>query len=243
MAKPTERKKRQPISKKLTKRKAGRPKKPVVPIIPPGLTAKESRFVEEYCVDLNATQAAIRAGYSKKSAESIGCENLSKQKISAAVADWKRRLAERLDLTREDLVRRLLPLTNSNIFDYARVTESGDPFPDFSSVTREQAAAVSELETHDYVDGRGEDARSVRKVRFKLYDKPGAVMNAAKLLGLVEDKVKQSGEITIKTQRDEIEAQTNAMDHETVKAAAAITKKHIENCEAELKALLAGGKA
>ena len=43
-----------------------------------GLTAKQSRFVEEYLVDLNATQAAIRAGYSPDSAREIGCENLTK---------------------------------------------------------------------------------------------------------------------------------------------------------------------
>ena len=41
-----------------------------------GLNARQQRFVEEYLVDLNATQAAIRAGYSKKTAREIGCENL-----------------------------------------------------------------------------------------------------------------------------------------------------------------------
>ena len=50
------------------------------------LTAKQARFVEEYMVDLNATQAAIRAGYSKKSSYSIGQENLKKPVISDAIA-------------------------------------------------------------------------------------------------------------------------------------------------------------
>lgn len=49
------------------------------------LTDKQQRFVEEYLIDLNATQAAIRAGYSEKTAYSIGNENLSKPEISDAI--------------------------------------------------------------------------------------------------------------------------------------------------------------
>ena len=53
---------------------------------PVGLTARQQRFVDEYLVDLNATQAAIRAGYSKKTAKSVGHENLTKPDVKAAVA-------------------------------------------------------------------------------------------------------------------------------------------------------------
>ena len=50
------------------------------------LTGKQQRFVEEYLVDMNATQAAIRAGYSEKTARNIGCENVTKPDIQAAIA-------------------------------------------------------------------------------------------------------------------------------------------------------------
>lgn len=56
------------------------------------LTNKQLRFVDEYLVDLNATQAAIRAGYSPKTAGVIGAENLEKPKISAAI---EKRMAEK----------------------------------------------------------------------------------------------------------------------------------------------------
>ncbi len=49
------------------------------------LTAKQARFVEEYLIDLNATQAAIRAGYSERTAEKIGSENLRKPEVAAAI--------------------------------------------------------------------------------------------------------------------------------------------------------------
>ncbi|WP_259343218.1 terminase small subunit [Bordetella avium] len=51
------------------------------------LIAKQRRFMEEYLVDLNATQAAIRAGYSKKTARQIGEENLSQPDIAKAVQE------------------------------------------------------------------------------------------------------------------------------------------------------------
>ena len=49
------------------------------------MNARQKRFVDEYCIDLNATQAAIRAGYSPKTARFIGTENLTKPNIKAAI--------------------------------------------------------------------------------------------------------------------------------------------------------------
>ena len=57
-----------------------------------GMTAKQKRFCDEYLIDLNATQAAIRAGYSEKTAKDIGCENLAKPNIKAYIAE---RMAEK----------------------------------------------------------------------------------------------------------------------------------------------------
>ncbi len=65
------------------------------------LTAKQERFVAEYLIDLNATQAAIRAGYSEKTAQMIGSENLSKPIISAAVAAAVAKRTERTEITQD----------------------------------------------------------------------------------------------------------------------------------------------
>jgi phage terminase small subunit len=62
------------------------------------LNPKQQRFVDEYLVDLNATQAAIRAGYSRNSARQIGDENLSKPDIAAAVAMAKKERSERTEI-------------------------------------------------------------------------------------------------------------------------------------------------
>ena len=68
------------------------------------LTQKQQRFVDEYLVDLNATQAAIRAGYSQKTAYSIGAENLQKPLMRTAIAARQRETARNLTLSREDVV-------------------------------------------------------------------------------------------------------------------------------------------
>ena len=68
------------------------------------LTAKQERFVEEYLVDLNATQAAIRAGYSKKTARDIGYENLTKPDIRAAIVEKRKEISRRVDLTIDDVI-------------------------------------------------------------------------------------------------------------------------------------------
>ncbi len=61
-------------------------KRPASPTARPGLSPKQARFVDEYLVDLNATKAAERAGYSAKTAYSIGQENLRKPEIQAKIA-------------------------------------------------------------------------------------------------------------------------------------------------------------
>ena len=72
------------------------------------LTPKQSRFVEEYLVDMNATQAAIRAGYSKKTARQIGDENLSKPVIQKALTEAIQVRSERTQVTQDYVLKRLI---------------------------------------------------------------------------------------------------------------------------------------
>jgi hypothetical protein len=77
-----------------------------------GLTGKQRLFVTEYLIDLNGTQAAIRAGYSRESARSIACENLTKPDIAEAI---DRALAERPGITRTRIVDELAKIGFSDI--------------------------------------------------------------------------------------------------------------------------------
>lgn len=72
------------------------------------LTDKQKRFIEEYLVDLNATQAAIRAGYSEKTAYSIGEENLKKPEIKRSIEEAQLNRSSRVQITQDDVIRMLI---------------------------------------------------------------------------------------------------------------------------------------
>ncbi|MCT8848245.1 terminase small subunit, partial [Glaesserella parasuis] len=74
------------------------------------LTDKQQRFVEEYLIDLNATQAAIRAGYSADTARQIGAENLSKLVIQEAIQEAQNKRAARVNVTQDDVLKGLLEI-------------------------------------------------------------------------------------------------------------------------------------
>lgn len=71
------------------------------------LTPKQQLFIREYLVDLNATQAAIRAGYSKKTAYAIGKENLHKPQIKKAITEAIKKRAKKIDISAEYVLEKL----------------------------------------------------------------------------------------------------------------------------------------
>lgn len=157
------------------------------------LTPKQERFVAEYLIDLNATQAAIRAGYSAKTAGAVGHENLRKPEIAKAVQEAMKAREQRTEITQDRVLQELAKLGFANMHDYMRITPEGEPVADLSQLSRDQAAAITEFTVEDFTDGRGEDARDVRRVKFKLADKRAALVDIGKHLGMFKDKVELSG--------------------------------------------------
>lgn len=76
------------------------------------MTAKEQKFCDEYLVDLNATQAAIRAGYSQKTARQIATENLSKPHISEYLQQKRSKLSEKLELDHQWVLNRFKAISD-----------------------------------------------------------------------------------------------------------------------------------
>lgn len=157
------------------------------------LTPKQARFVDEYLVDLNATQAATRAGYSAKTAQPASSRLLSNVMVKQEIEKRQAKLSEKAMVTAERVVMELAKIGFANMQDYMRAGPQGDPYLDFSALTRDQAAALSEVTVEDFKDGRGEDARDVRRVKFKLHDKRAALVDLGKHLGIFTEKVEMSG--------------------------------------------------
>ena len=74
---------------------------------PEGLTPKQQRFVDEYLVDLNATRAAVRAGYSARNADKIGPELLGKTRVAEAVAAATAARVSRTEVTQDYVLKNL----------------------------------------------------------------------------------------------------------------------------------------
>ena len=89
------------------------------------LTPKQERFVDEYLVDLNATAAAKRAGYSEKSASRIAIELLNKTHVSAAIQERRAKLRGKLEISQEAVLQELASIAFANGTDFVTVTGAG----------------------------------------------------------------------------------------------------------------------
>lgn len=141
------------------------------------LTDKQRRFVSEYLIDLNATQAAIRAGYSKKTADRIGPELLGKTCVSEAIQEAIAARERRTAITQDRVLEELAAVAFANGTDFARVTDgNGDiEFVPTDSLSPEKKRAIS----------------SIKQGRFgtqvSTYDKVRALELLGKHLGMFSD--------------------------------------------------------
>lgn len=189
---PAKKKVRRQIVKKHPPKKK---KTPVKKVWKP--TAKQQRFIEEYPVDFNATKAAQRAGYSKKTSHSIGHENLTKPEIQQAIQKLVGKLSLNAGVTAERVLAEIAKIGFANLGDYFRISDQGEPYIDLSDLTDDQMAALQEITVEDFTDGRGDNSRDVRRVKIKMLDKLNALEKLGKNFALFVDRVKLEGEIKI----------------------------------------------
>lgn len=169
------------------------------------LTDKQKKFVEEYLIDLNATQAAIRAGYKPENAQQIGSENLSKLVISEAIQKAMNKRSARTEITQDMVLNELAKIAFSNGSDFAKVTtkkckrqvwdqesetyvekEVDEQFVeliDTDKLSPEKKAAIAEISEGKF------------GISVKSCDKVKALELLGKHLGMFKDKVEVNGNI------------------------------------------------
>jgi phage terminase small subunit len=153
-----------------------------------GLSKKQELFVSEYLVDLNATQAAIRAGYSRRDARNAGYRNLRQPQVKAAIDKAQAPRLAKLALDADTVLTELTRIARANLLDYMRFDEDGAPIVDLSQLDRETAAPLSEVVVEEFLAARpGRPA--VRRVRFRLHDKLAALDKLARHFGLLRERV------------------------------------------------------
>jgi phage terminase small subunit len=142
------------------------------------LGPKQNRFIAEYLVDLNATQAAIRAGYSPRTAEQQGSRLLTNAEVAKAVSEAQERRASRIEVKQDDVLRVLLRHLN---FDPATVYGEHGSLLSVKEMPLEARLAVQSLEWGEHGP----------KVKFWSKDK--ALELGMRHLGLLKDKQEVSG--------------------------------------------------
>ena len=145
------------------------------------MTKKQQRFVEEYLIDLNATQAAIRAGYSVKTANEQGAQNLAKLSIQEAIAQ---EMAERSKRTGVNQDRVVLELAKIAFVNPKNLINSKDASIK-ADATDDDLACVQSIKVKTMYGDKG---TSVER-EVKLYDKQRALEQLGKHLGMWNDKI------------------------------------------------------
>jgi phage terminase small subunit len=190
------------------------------------MTPKQEAFVREYLIDLNATQAAIRAGYSPATANEQASRLLANVSVAAAVQEAKNKRAARTEITQDRVLaelakigfadmRKLLRWTgNATRFDEGSAEETGDveisvanfvQLFDSDTLDDDIAACIAEV---------SQTREGVLKV--KLHDKQAALVSIGRHLGMFNDKIavtgKDGGAIEIEQRiRDDADAVTGAI--------------------------------
>lgn len=151
------------------------------------LTPKQEKFVAEYAIDNNATQAAIRAGYSKKGANRAASHLLSNIVIQKAIERRRAKLVRKIDVKAENVIQELARIAFSDVrhlFD-----EDGQLIP-IAELKDEVASAVASIEISKRQAGGNTELVS----KIKLADKLKALEMLSRHLGLFEKDHDQAGD-------------------------------------------------
>lgn len=172
------------------------------------LTAKQQRFCDEYLIDLNATQAAIRAGYSEKTATEQGARLLTNVKVQKYIQKRKADRVERTEITQDMVLMELASIAFSNAADYAAIVEKDATIQTENGVLIPlcdengepvKYRTVEPVLTADLTETQKRALAVIKKGRdgfeVKPYDKIRALELLGKHLGMFTEKVEVTGEV------------------------------------------------
>lgn len=171
------------------------------------LTPKQLLFVKEYLIDFNATQAAIRAGYSKKTARSQGQRLLTNVDICTEIQKSVNERAERTEVTADRVVLEYARIAFLNPAKFFTMVDD-TVLLDFNDCQEDEIRAIAEIQQEMYVEKDGtETGQTVKKTKLKFHNKLNALDALAKHTGVYErdeEREKEEAKEIIKEALEEI---------------------------------------
>ncbi len=171
------------------------------------LTPKQKIFCKEYVIDLNGTQAAIRAGYSKKTANRIAAENLTKPVIKEYIQQQQQKRSEKLEITADRVLQERAKIAFFNVKDLYH--EDGT-LKQLHEIDDRTAAAIHGVTMGGVIDNKSHGAEQgilrtyIKKIKTISKDKSLEALE--KHLGIYEKDNEQKGNADLKTKQEFMEA-------------------------------------
>ena len=155
------------------------------------LTGKQAKFVQEYLIDMNATQAAIRSGYSAKSAHYMGFDTLRNPKVQEALTAARQELSAKSGVTPEMVIQ---GFANGAFADLAECYAKDGSLKNIHDIPKPVRMAIAGLEVDEIFIGSGEDrVHTGHTKKLKMWDKHKNLDSLAKHFGLYDaDKSNQA---------------------------------------------------
>lgn len=114
------------------------------------LTEKQKAFVNEYLIDLNATQAAIRAGYSKKNADKIASQLLGKTRVSEEIKKVMAKREKRTEITQDRVLKELAIIGFAKVTDYVSVQNGTVIIKNTADIDEEKLSAIAGIKENQF---------------------------------------------------------------------------------------------
>lgn len=149
------------------------------------LTDKQKRFCEEYLVDMNGTQAAIRTGYSKKTARVQSAQMLSISKVQEYLQQLRAEQQERVRVDADRVLQELSAIAFSNITDVVNIDRLDITFRD--DIIPEAQAAIQVMNMTKGSQGSNQGSHSTERIQIKMHGKLGALKELGNHLGLFRE--------------------------------------------------------
>lgn len=161
------------------------------------LTDKQQLFVEEYLIDLNATQAAIRAGYSAKNADKIGSELLGKTRVAEAVACAIAERSRRTGISQDRVLQELAKISFADMRNFVDVVDGEVRLKNMEDISPDDSACIQEITTTKTVKSFGDTEIETVVTKIKLADKKASLELLGKHLGIFTDSIRLTGDVGV----------------------------------------------